>query len=78
MADHLGHLDALVHRAVRDVQIGSANAAVGHVEPYLPSRRVLHAAVPDRERTAAFVVDRAHGGAPTDLLALTFPAQMTY
>ena len=73
VAYHLRHLDAPVHRAVRNVQICSADATVGHVEPYFPRPRLLQSAVPGGEQTAAFVVNRAHVSASPGRLALFRP-----
>jgi hypothetical protein len=58
VTDDLRRADALVHRAVRDVEVGAAHAAVRDVDPHLTvAGRLGHA---EAEPAAAFVVHRRH------------------
>ena len=58
--DHLRWPHPRVHRAVRDVQIGAADAAVGDLEPHLSRSRRADVAGPDGEHAGALVVDGTH------------------
>src|SRR5262249_29688093 len=57
VSDHLRHADAVIHAAVADVQVGTADPAVRHVETDLPWPRRNGRSTPDRERALPLVKD---------------------
>ena len=57
VSDHLGHLHALVHRSVSDMQIGSADAAVGDVQADFTWAGRHRRRSTESERAPALVVD---------------------
>ena len=58
--DHLRRANARIHRAVRDVQVRAADAAVGDLQPHLSRSRGAGVAGPDGEHSGALVVGGTH------------------
>ena len=58
--DHLRRANPRVHRAVRDVQVGAADATVRDLQPHLSRSRRPGVAGPDGEHAWPLVVDGTH------------------
>ena len=58
--DHLRRANPRVHRPVRDVQVGAADAAVRDLQPHLSRSRRPGVAGPNGEHSLALVVDGTH------------------